>query len=81
MGWLRGAIKYLPLAWIGVKTLWAMYKARLQQKGFRDALESERNRRIKAEAQNKLSARRDDPIDDRVARIKREAEARGKGND
>jgi hypothetical protein len=76
MGWLRSIAKYLPMAWIGIKALWAMYKARLRQEGLRDALKNERDRRIRLERNKRLADRLDDSPADRLARFRLEREQR-----
>ena len=85
MGWLASFVnvmksvgKYIPMAWMGVKVLWSMYKAKVKQEGFRDALEAERNRRIELERRAALADRLDDTIAERVERIRRERAAAGK---
>ena len=78
MGWLKNVLRYLPMIWLGIKTLWSMYKAHLRQEGLRDALKSERDRRIKAQRDLDLRDRVDDPVDVRRERIRREAAEREK---
>lgn len=75
--------RYAPLVWFAIKSLFALWKARLQHKAAKDALEKERLRRVEAERQldirgalaGDFDARRDRALRDAVAR---EISRRGK---
>jgi|GEM_PF-5983636 len=73
MSWLKNIARYLPYAWMGIKVLWSMYKAKVRQEGFREALNNERKRRLDAEREVALRDRLDDSVDERRERILREA--------
>ena len=85
MGWLsnilartKEILRYVPMAWMGIKILWACYRSKIKQEGFRDALESERKRRIQAERDRDIERRLAGTMDERRERIRKEAELREK---
>lgn len=73
---LKAIWKYTPYFWLGVRTLFALWKARLQQKAVRDALEKERDRRISAERELGLSNDLAGTFHERRERALRDAIAR-----
>jgi len=70
---LKLLVKILPMAVLGIKAAFAMWKARIKQKALKEALENERDRRIDAEGELDLDRRRSEPLDDRRRRIRNEA--------
>ena len=79
---LRAIVRYAPYFWMGARALFALWKARLQQKAVKDALEQERERRLAAERELGLSESRAGTVVDRTDRalaraIVREAKRRG----
>ena len=76
--WLKDAIKYLPYAWLGIKVMWQLYRAKVKQEGFREALKQQREMRVEAERQLNLERRRAKSDDERLrAALDDEARRRG----
>lgn len=79
MAWLRKAgqvLKYLPYVLALVKVSWTLYRAKIKQEGFRDALEEERNKRIDLERDVSVADRLNGTIAERRKRAVREAAER-----
>lgn len=76
--WLKDAIKYLPYAWLGIKVMLQLYRAKVKQEGFREALKQQREMRVEAERQLNLERRRAKSDDERLrAALDDEARRRG----
>lgn len=73
---LRAIARYAPYFWMGAKALFALWKARLQQKAVKDALDKERERRLAAERELGLSESRAGTVVDRTDRALARAIAR-----
>lgn len=73
---LRAIFRYAPYFWLGVRTLFELWKARLRQKAVHDALEKERERRLAAERELGLSESRAGTLVDRADRALSRAVAR-----
>ena len=75
-------VRYAPYFWLGIRTIFELWKARLKQKAVRDALDKERERRVAVERQVDLSESRAGDVVERTDRalaraIAREAKRRG----
>ena len=57
MDWIRKALKYGPAIWAAMKIIWTLYKSKVKQDGYREALKDEQRKHVAAEARNELSDR------------------------
>lgn len=64
--WIKDIVKYLPHIITGIKVMWALYRAKVKQEGFSEALKQQRELRIEAEKQLDLERRRNRPDDERL---------------
>jgi len=74
MARLAKYIQYLPAIWAAAKIMWTLYKSKVRADGYREALKDEQRKRVAAEAKIALDERLADNVDDRIKRLRREAE-------